>query len=218
MANDELQRMGPMSRSERVMLVVFGIVAITWMTTPFHHLDYTVVAMGGVSALFLAGVLTWDDITSERGAWDVFLWYGGLVRMAGAIGESGLTTRFAQAAAGVTTGWTWGAALAVLVLVYFFAHYGFASITAHITAMFTPFLVVLLAAGAPPLIAVLFLAYFSNLGAALTHFGTTTSPIYFGAGYVTQRDWWRLGLIVALTTITIFTVVGLGWWKVLGWW
>lgn len=218
MANDELQRMGPMSRSERVMLFVFGIVAITWMTTPFHHLDYTVVAMGGVSALFLAGVLTWDDITSERGAWDVFLWYGGLVRMAGAIGESGLTTRFAQAAAGVTTGWTWGAALAVLVLVYFFAHYGFASITAHITAMFTPFLVVLLAAGAPPLIAVLFLAYFSNLGAALTHFGTTTSPIYFGAGYVTQRDWWRLGLIVALTTITIFTVVGLGWWKVLGWW
>jgi len=118
----------------------------------------------------------------------------------------------------MTTGWTWGAALAVLVLVYFFAHYGFASITAHITAMFTPFLVVLLAAGAPPLIAVLFLAYFSNLGAALTHFGTTTSPIYFGAGYVTQRDWWRLGLIVALTTITIFTVVGLGWWKVLGWW
>ena len=218
MAGDELQRMGPMSRSERVMLLVFGIVALTWMTTPLHHLDYTVVAMGGVSALFLAGVLTWDDITSERGAWDVFLWYGGLVRMAGAIGESGLTTRFAQATAGMTTGWHWSAALAVLVLVYFFAHYGFASITAHITAMFTPFLVVLLAAGAPPLIAVLFLAYFSNLGAALTHFGTTTSPIYFGAGYVSQRDWWRLGLIVALATMSIFTAVGLGWWKLLGWW
>ena len=198
--------------------LVFGAVAVTWMTTPVHHLDYTVVAMSGVSALFLAGVLTWDDITSERAAWDVFLWYGGLVRMAGAIGESGLTTRFAQATAGMTAGWSWGAALTVLVLVYFFAHYGFASITAHITAMFTPFLVVLLAAGAPPLIAVLFLAYFSNLGAALTHFGTTTSPIYFGAGYVTQRDWWRLGLIVALTTITVFTVAGLAWWKLLGWW
>jgi DASS family divalent anion:Na+ symporter len=218
MATDELHRMGPMSRGERVMLVVFGAVALTWMTTPFHHLDYTVVAMAGVSALFLAGVLTWDDITSERGAWDVFLWYGGLVRMAGAIGESGLTTRFAQATAGMTTGWSWGAALVVLVLVFFFAHYAFASITAHITAMFTPFLVVLLAAGAPPMLAVLLLAYTANLGAAFTHYGTTTSPIYFGAGYVTQRDWWRLGAVAGVVSLTIFAGVGVFWWRLVGLW
>ncbi len=218
MASEELARMGAMSRGERVMLLVFGAVSITWMTTPLHHLDYTVVAMAGVSALFLAGVLTWDDITSERAAWDVFLWYGGLVRMAGAIGESGLTTRFAQATAGMTTGWTWGAALVVLILVYWAAHYGFASITAHITAMFTPFLVVLLAAGVPPMLAVLLLAYTSNLGAAFTHYGTTTSPIYFGAGYVTQRDWWRLGAIVGVVVLSMFGVIGPLWWKVLGLW
>ena len=38
------------------------------------------------------------------------------------------------------------AALAVLTLVYFYAHYGFASITAHVTAMFIPFLAVTIAA------------------------------------------------------------------------
>ena len=70
----------------------------------------------------------------------------------------------------------------MLLLIYFYAHYGFASITAHVTAMFTPFLLVVVAAGAPPLVAVLFLAYFSNLSASLTHYGTTTGPIYFGAG------------------------------------
>ncbi len=217
MAAEELRRLGPMGRDEKVMLAVFLGVAGLWATSSLHHIDYTVVALVGVSALFLSGVLLWDDITSERAAWDVFLWYGGLVRMAGALGEGGLTTRFAQAAAAHTTGWSWAAALAVLLAVYVVAHYGFASITAHITAMFTPFLLVLLAAGAPPLLAVLFLSYFSNLGAATTHFGTTTSPIYFGANYVSQRDWWRLGFLVLLATTTIFTVVGLVWWRILGW-
>ncbi len=82
----------------------------------------------------------------------------------------------------------------MLLLIYFYAHYGFASITAHATAMYTPFLVVILAAGAPPYLAVLSLAYFSNLDASLTHYGTTPAPIYFGAGYVKQRTWWLLGL------------------------
>ena len=218
MASDELARMGPMKRDERMMLLVFALVSGLWMTTAFHHIDYAVVALLGVATLVLSGVLDWSDVTGDRAAWDVFLWYGGLVRMAEAIGRSGLTERFAQASAGVTTGWAWGAALAVLLLIYFYAHYGFASITAHVTAMFIPFLVVLIGAGAPPLIAVAMLAYFSNLSASLTHYGTTTAPIYFGADYVTQRDWWRLGFYVSMATITIWSVSGLAWWKVLGWW
>lgn len=218
LANEELARIGPMRRDERLMLLVFGLVSGLWMTTALHHIDYAVVALVGVSALFLSGVLSWDDIVGERAAWDVFLWYGGLVRMAEAIGKSGLTERFAQATAGMTTGWAWGAALTVLLLVYFYAHYGFASITAHVTAMFVPFLAVLMAAGAPPLLAVVMLAYFSNLSAALTHFGTTTAPIYFGANTVSQRDWWRLGFIVSVATIAIWASSGLVWWKILGWW
>jgi divalent anion:Na+ symporter, DASS family len=218
LAREELARIGPMRRQEKVMLGVFTLVAGLWMTTALHHISYTVVALFGISALFLSGVLAWDEITGERPAWDVFIWYGGFLGMADAISQSGLTTKFAQATAAVTAGWPWGVALAGLLFVYFYAHYGFASITAHVTAMFTPFLVVLIAAGAPPLLAVLLLAYFSNLSAALTHYGTTTSPIYFGANYVTQREWWRLGLIVSVATIAIWTVVGLGWWKLLGWW
>jgi len=118
----------------------------------------------------------------------------------------------------MTSGLAWGAALAILLLIYFYAHYGFASITAHVTAMFVPFVAVLIAAGTPPFLAVVMLAYFSNLSASLTHYGTTTAPIYFGANYITQRDWWRLGLYVSFATITIWSVVGMAWWKFLGWW
>jgi DASS family divalent anion:Na+ symporter len=218
MASAELARLGPMRRDERMMLVVFALTAGLWMTTALHHLNYTVVALLGVCVLMLTGVLDFDDITGERAAWSVFLWYGGLVRMAEALGEAGITRRFAETSAHDTVGWAWGAALVALLLVYFYAHYGFASITAHATAMFTPFLVVILGAGAPAALAVLALAYASNLTAALTHYGTTTSPIYFGAGYLSQRRWWTLGFIVSAITLAIFGTIGPLWWRALGWW
>lgn len=241
LAREELQRMGSMTRAEKILAAVFIGVAVLWMIkglagaipsvsaaipsaraseflTYLSSLDYSIPPLMGVCALLLTGVLSWDDIISERGAWDVFIWYGGLVRMAEALGETGITKRFAETAAAFTTGWTWWLALGILLLIYFYAHYGFASITAHATAMYTPFLVVIIAAGAPAYLAVLSLAYFSNLNASLTHYGTTPAPIYFGAGYVKQKTWWLLGLMASVPNILIWTIFGFGWWKVLGWW
>ena len=137
-AVEELRRMGPLGRDEWLMLATFALVAVLWMTTALHGINYAVVALIGISGLLVSGVLDWDDLTAERGAWEVFIWYGGIVRMAEALGETGITQRFAQAASGMTTGWPWWLALAVLLLIYFYAHYAFASITAHATAMFTP--------------------------------------------------------------------------------
>ena len=239
-AHQELRQMGAMKWQEWVLLTVFIVVAALWMVrglagflpslpattsspllaglTYLSRLDYSIPPLFGVCALLLSGVLDWEDIITERGAWDVFLWYGGLVRMAEALGETGITKRFADVSASFTAGWPWWLALAGLVLVYFYAHYGFASITAHVTSMFIPFLVVIIAAGAPAYLAVLLLAYFSNLSASLTHYGTTAAPIYFGSGYVSQKDWWRLGLIMSLPNILVWSVVGLLWWKLLRWW
>ena len=217
-AVDELRKLGRLTRGERIMLLVFAAITGLWMTTSWHQISSTVVALVGVCALLLTNVLSWDDILTERGAWDIYIWYGGLVLLAAALADTGIMNRFAAASGGLTTGWTWGLALAVLLLIYFYAHYGFASITAHATAMYTPFLLVTIAAGAPPMLAALSLAYFSNLDASLTHYGSTPGPIYFGARYVTQREWWKYGFIVSLATIGIWSTVGLGWWKLLGWW
>src|ERR1043165_396532 len=210
--------MGRMKWSEWLMLAVFVLVALLWMTSTLHEIHAAVVALLGISVLLITGVLDWEDIISEKAAWGVFIWYGGLVRMAEALGQTGITQRFAEVSASLTAGWNWWLALALLLLIYFYAHYVFASITAHVMAMFTPFLIVILAAGAPPYLAVLSLAYFSNLAASLTHYGTTPAPIYFGSGYTTQRTWWWLGLITSVTTIVIWSLVGFTWWKILKLW
>ena len=217
-ASKELKEMGRTKWSEWLMLLVFALIAALWMTPQLTKFHYATVAMLGICVLLLTGVLEFDDLINERSAWSVFIWYGGLLRMAEALGQTGITKKFAEAAATLTLGWKWWLALAVLLLIYFYAHYGFASITAHATAMYTPFLIVILAAGAPPYLAVLSLAYFSNLGASLTHYGTTPAPIYFGAGYVTQRTWWLLGLVVSFLTIAVWSLLGFTWWKVLKLW
>jgi DASS family divalent anion:Na+ symporter len=217
MASNELEKMGRTKRSEWMMLAVFLLVAILWLTLSLHGIHYAVVALVGMVALLLSNVLDWEDVVSEKSAWDVFFWYGGLVQMADALSKTGITDLFAKTAANFTSAWKWSAALAVLLLIYFYVHYGFASITAHATAMYTPFLVVIITAGAPPILAVLTLAYVSNLSACLTHYGTTPAPIYFGAGYVKQRTWWLIGLIVSIPHILIWTLLGFVWWKILGW-
>jgi len=240
-ARTELKKMGPMKWQEWVLLSVFGLVAALWMLRglsglipwvaqiiPFPRvigaltylsaLDYSIPPLLGVAALLLSGVLVWGDLITEHGAWAVFIWYGGLVRMAEALGETGITKRFADATGRLTLGWVWWLALAVLLLIYFYAHYGFASITAHVTAMYAPFLLVVIKAGAPVSLAVLSLAYLSNLNASLTHYGTTPAPIYFGADYIKQRTWWWLGFLVSIPNILIWTFIGGAWWKILRWW
>lgn len=217
-AHDELEKLGPLGREEKILLVVFVAVVLLWITARWHGIDSTVIALLGITSLIVSRVLAWRDLMNETHAWEVFIWYGGLVMMATALGETTLPKLFADSIAGFTTGWSWPIALLILAIVFFYAHYGFASITAHVTAMFIPFLAVTVAVGAPAGLTVLALTYFANLSAGLTHYGTTPAPVYFGLGYVTQSRWWTVGLVASILNIVIWSVAGLAWWRFLGWW
>lgn len=217
-ARDELKKIGAVKPEEKILLGVFILIVVLWATSQLHNIDATVIALFGVAVLLLTHVLEWRDLMDETPAWEVFIWYGGLLQMAKSLGDTGIAKIFAESVAGYTTGWSWAFALAFLLLVYFYAHYAFASITAHVTAMLIPFLAVMLAVGAPAGLTVLLLAYLSNLSAGLTHYGTTPAPVYFGTGYVKQKNWWTIGFIASVLNILIWSFVGLLWWKILGWW
>jgi DASS family divalent anion:Na+ symporter len=69
--------------------------------------------------------------------------------------------------------------MAAIVLIYFYIHYAFASLTSHFISLYAPFLAVLLTAGAPAPLAAYAMLFFTNLSASLTHYGTTHSPIVY---------------------------------------
>ena len=68
-AGRALEKMGAPSRGEWMMLLVFVVVALLWMTTRWHGINYTVVALMGVCFLIITGVLQWDDVMGDRAAW-----------------------------------------------------------------------------------------------------------------------------------------------------
>jgi DASS family divalent anion:Na+ symporter len=223
-ARGELARMGTLSKRERISLAVFASIILLWMTSQWHarligmSLDVTLVAFLGLAVLLVTDVLSWSDALGEKNAWDVFVWYGGLLTMGEVLNKTGSTSALAAWFGSWFGGWAWFPVLMATIVFYFYAHYAFASITAHMLAMFPPFVVMLIGIGAPPVLVVYTLACLANLTAGLTHYGTTTAPIVFAEGYVTQRDWWRVGFLISIVNIAVWTTIGFAWWKLLGFW
>ncbi len=217
-ARRELAAMGPFSRAEMSLAGLVLAVCGLWATSSYHGLGTATVAFVGVSGLFLTDVLTWADALDEKRAWDIFIWYGGLVCLGGALNQKGVTQILSERLGGVFLGWGWFPVFVALLLICFVTHYAFASITAQIAAMYAVFLALMVSTGVPPALGALALAFFANLGGGLTHYGTTPALMIFSTGYVPLARWWKLGLLCGLLNVAIWLVVGLGWWKLLGLW
>lgn len=218
LAAESLAEMGPMRPAERRLVVVLFAVMAGWVTSPWHGIGNAYVALTGICAQLLWGLLEWDELLAETKAWDVLLWFAPLIMMADELNAGGVVKAVSEVLFAQLAGWPVVAAVAVLSLVYFYIHYAFASMTAQVTALYPAFFTAALAAGAPPLLAALPLAYFSNLNAGITHYGTGSAPVFFGAGYVGEGEWWRVGFLVSLVNVVIWLGAGGMWWRLIGYW
>ena len=217
-AADELTKMGPMSKAEWILTAIFISVCGLWATSGWHKMDITLTALLGCAALLLTGVLLWDDVKTETAAWDLFIWYGGLLRLGRALNDGGVTKAFAQSIGGLFGDSGWVVLFVAALLIYFYAHYFLASITAHLLAMYPPFLALLILKGAPIGLVVFAFACFTNFSAGLTNYGTTPSPMFFAHGYSTMSLWFRVGFVCSVVNIAIWSTFGFGWWKLIGIW
>jgi transporter, DASS family len=220
MAKDELVNMGPMTRAEKIVLAVFVGALALWATSQFTHMNATGVGMLAVMVLLLTNTLSWSDVLQEKGAWDTMFWMGSLITLAGALAKSGFIGYVSNMAGAMIldAGLSWIVAFGLLCLIYVYSHYAFASVSAHIGAMYAAFLSVAVVVGTPPLLAGIALGALSNLMIPLTHYGGGAAPILFGAGYVTQGEWWKLGFIITTVNMVIWLGIGGAWWHVIGLW
>lgn len=223
MARAKLKEMGPMSRNEKITLGVFAVLLVLWagLLAPLGiKVDATTTTFLGISLLLLTGVLTWDDVLKEKGAWDTIVWFAALVMMATFLNKLGLIKWFSdlmgQQIQGMGLSWVVGCAL--LAVVYIYSHYMFASGTAHVTAMLGAFYAVGLHLGAPPMLFALVLAASTGIMMSLTHYASGSSPVIYNSGYTTMGEWWIAGFVMSAVEILIFCTIGITWWKMLGYW
>ncbi len=218
LADDHLRAMGSISSREKNLLVILVAMLCGWAAQPWHGFHAVVVAFAGLCLIVLTRVMRWEELLKEHRAWDALIWLGGLMMMADGLNTLGVTRAFTDALSARLAGWTGIAALILVIIAYCYIHYTFASMTAQITALYPSFLMLAVGAGAPPLVSALSLAFFSCMNASLTHYGTAPGPIFFGAGYVSQTTWWRVGFFVMAANLFIWLAVGFPWWRVIGFW
>jgi DASS family divalent anion:Na+ symporter len=72
------------------------------------------------------------------------------------------------------------------------------------------------ACGVPAMLVAITFGCFANLPISLTHYGNGCGPVYFGAGYVSQGEWWRNGFIITTINVVIWLTIGMTWWKFIG--
>ena len=218
MARNELAAMGPMSRQELYVAGVFVGCVLLWSTSKLHGLHATAVALTGLIAMLWTRALDWNDLLEEKGAWDTMIWMGCLICLAGFMAKFGLLSWFAKTVSAPIAGISWHYAILALIIIYMYSHYFFASGTAHVVAMFSAFVAVAVASGAPTFMAVFPFLGMTGIYGTLTYYGTGPGPILFGSRYIEQSEWFRLGFIISTFNLVVWIVVGSIWWKVLGYW
>ena len=215
-AEGQLEKMGPMASAEKWMLVVFAGALILWVTSQLTGLSATVTAFLAVALLLIVGVLNWDDIKKETGAWDTFIWFSVLVMMATQLNELGFIPWLSQVIAGSVAGFPWPVIMVILFLAYHYLHYLFASSTAHVSAIYPAFLGVAVAAGVPPTLAAVLLIFASGTMVSTTHYANGPAPVLFGSGYLSQNEWWKYNAILAIPYFVIWLGIGWAWLYIIG--
>lgn len=142
-AANELRRMGPMSRREATMAGIAVLALGLWIFAG-RWLNPTTAALVAFCLMLLTGVLSWRDVLGYTDAWRVLAWFATLVTLADGLHRVGFLTWFAGRMAADLSSVPATTRLVLFVAVFFAAHYMFASLTAHATAL----LPVFLAAGA----------------------------------------------------------------------
>jgi DASS family divalent anion:Na+ symporter len=210
--------MGPWSGREIAVGLLLIAMVVAWATEPLHGVYAAGIALLGIAVILVFHLDRWQDFTGDRAAWDSLIWLGGLVCMAQQLESQGVMKWFAERMQEQVAGFSGVSAAIVIALIYFYSMYGFSMMTGHIMAMAGVFFVVGKAAGAPPLLLVAMISYFSNLCGCLTNYSTGQVVIYSGLGYVTTRRWFAVGFCVGLFHLAVWLGVGLPYWRMLDWW
>jgi DASS family divalent anion:Na+ symporter len=219
-AEERLKQLGPMGRDESIMLGTMCFAVFLWIIGPSIGISAVLAAMLGFCILLLTGVLSWKECLLHTPAWDTLLWFAVLIGMSNQLNTMGLIQVFADFMGGYLSqlNMGWMPIFGILHLSFFLIHYVFASQTAHVGALYSAFCAMMLASGVPPVLAAMTLAYNINLFGSITHYASGQAAVYYGAGFMKLDEVFKNGFIIGMSALLLWGVVGMPWWKFLGWW
>lgn len=213
----EKSALGPMSRGEVTVSIVFALTALGWICQPIIArsiplVSDTGIAIAGALLLFVIPVnarkgefvMTWDD--TKGVPWGVLLLFGGGLSLASAIERHGLAGYLGTLAGGLQ-----GMPPLLVVSIIAFGILMLTELTSN-TATAATFLPIggalALSLGQNPLLLMVPIALAANCSYMLP-VGTPPNAIVFGSGMITLPQMARAGFLLNILAVPV--VVGLLW-------
>lgn len=207
-AAEELKKLGPVTFKEYLMAFLATVALVLWIFGKDFGINATTTAICIVSVMVLTNVITWDDLLSEKAAFNVFIWFSTLVAMADGLKKVGVLDFIGKNSQAMLSDLSTTTLIIALLILFYIMHYFFASTTAHVTALIPLFMVIstsLLPAEQISTFTVLLAGSLGVMG-IITPYGTGPSPIWYGTGYISQARWWALGAIFGLLYLIVIVI------------
>lgn len=221
---DELARLGPLTRGERNVLVVFVLMAGGWIgrsalpaalaDTPLGRIDDASIAIAGAVLLFALpvdarrGVFTVDWDTAKQLPWGVLLLFGGGLALAAAVAANGVDVFIGERIAALTALPT--VAMIALVAATVLVLTELTSNTATTAALVPVVAGAAVALGLAPTTLAVPAALAASCAFALP-VATPPNAIVFGSGYVTIPQMLRAGIVLNLLGTGLIVLVASVW-------
>ena len=196
-AAEELKKLGSITFKEYLMAGLATMALVLWIFGKELGVDSTITAISIVSIMILSGIISWDDLLSDKAAFNVFIWFATLVALADGLKKVGILDFIGKNSQAMLSDLSLTSLIIALILLFYVLHYFFASTTAHVTAL-VPLFMVIASTFIPAeqlLTFTILLAGSLGVMGIITPYGCGPSPIWYGAGYISQGKWWALGAI-----------------------
>ena len=214
-AADELEKLGSTTRKEW-MMASMGLLALSLWIFGSSILNATMVGLVVLCLMLILDIINWDDVISNKSAWNTLVWFATLVAMATGLARVGFLAWLGERVAAQLAGAEMATVVLGLLFVFYFAHYFFASLTAHTTALMPVFLAT--AAAIPDLNLKLFgmmLAGSLGIMGILTPYATGPAPIYYNTGYIKRVTFWCFGTLYGIIFFSVYAFVAMYWFPVI---
>jgi sodium-dependent dicarboxylate transporter 2/3/5 len=217
MIHGELKGLGPVSKAEKRVLMIFTATALLWITREFINqsqslfkLDDTIIAVMCAVALFICpsgskdpandSILEWSDTTKM--AWGILLLFGGGISLAGALEKAGLIQQLGHWLAQFSGN---GFMLVfVIVLVSLFISEVMSNVAQVI--VFAPVVSSLaVAIGINPLMLGIPMTLAASC-AGMLPMGTPPNAIVFASGHIKLKQMTRAGFVMNIIAVILITL------------
>ncbi|PXX22513.1 DASS family sodium-coupled anion symporter [Arenibacter sp. ARW7G5Y1] len=213
---EELKKLGPMSRKEKMVLTIFGITVFLWIFRtlingifPSLGLSDTIISMIAAVSLFAIPfnlkkgefIIGWSD--TEKLAWGILILFGGGLALAEGMSTSGIVDMVANAISTSEISILFTASLLILLMLFMtelMSNVALVAVLAPVVAGIAIGLEV-------PILYLLIPATIASSCAFMLPMATPPNAIVFASGYIKVYQMARVGIVLNLISVVLLILL-----------